>query len=526
MECMRALPGCGVREEQIGRIDFSLGNQTVRFEGHKSNHSICVLPTTCRACLVPYSDCRGSCIKLTWLRDLKEHLQLIDENSIQSCVNEINHIRWRNWERGDRRYRYLSLAHFRESLDDLQEGQFVWVAYGIDRIDPDIILADIYMQSVVWSTTVSLVSFECIEWHATDRFRRQFGFVQEVPHQEWNLDKTYEKVLTSPKNFDWATAIIIHLGDVVDKQDAFERHRMVFTVGTSIASVATAWIGYSLRHFHDEKVEQRLESIEKAMKHKHNLEHSEIKDIVGPGGLSVPTCAAIAATTLIIGIESQLPPPPLPPLPPQEQPQSLVPYVPQTQFIQSYPIHQQYWRTPQFDTGDGASFSQLLGFMVADPDQSQSSHQPNLMMGRYSLDARHSCCTSSGTSGGLVSGDSSKSDGGQGIVNNEARTPDETGKCYNLRVDPPCRSANRFTPFVFKRVTKKCKSFVKDVKWAMRNMHGFQIQSSHERWLLKRMFVCECICHVCHFWSHSAVTLIFVSVWTNNFNRVKYRFRP
>ncbi|XLR20717.1 hypothetical protein HN51_067513 [Arachis hypogaea] len=84
--------------------------------------------------------------------------------------------------------------------------------------------------------------------------------------------------------------------------DAFERHRVVFIVGTSIASVATAWIGYSLRHFHDEKVEQRLESIEKVMKHKHNLEHSEIKDIVGPGGLSVPTCAATAATTLFIGI--------------------------------------------------------------------------------------------------------------------------------------------------------------------------------------------------------------------------------
>ncbi|XLS79421.1 hypothetical protein HN51_063646, partial [Arachis hypogaea] len=89
--------------------------------------------------------------------------------------------------------------------------------------------------------------------------------------------------------------------------DAFKRHRVVFTVGTSIASVATAWIGYSLRHFHDEKVEQRLESIEKdvsvwQMKHNHNLEHSEIKDIVGPGGLSVPTCAATAATTLFIGI--------------------------------------------------------------------------------------------------------------------------------------------------------------------------------------------------------------------------------
>ncbi|XLR54659.1 hypothetical protein HN51_022962 [Arachis hypogaea] len=64
----------------------------------------------------------------------------------------------------------------------------------------------------------------------------------------------------------------------------------------------SSFLRYSLRHFHDEKVEQRLESIKKVMKHKHNLEHFKIKDIVGPGGLSVPTCAATAATTLIIGI--------------------------------------------------------------------------------------------------------------------------------------------------------------------------------------------------------------------------------
>ncbi|XP_020961315.1 protein MAIN-LIKE 2-like [Arachis ipaensis] len=30
------------------------------------------------------SDCRASCIKLTWLRDLKERLQLVDETSMQS----------------------------------------------------------------------------------------------------------------------------------------------------------------------------------------------------------------------------------------------------------------------------------------------------------------------------------------------------------------------------------------------------------------------------------------------------------
>ncbi|RYQ89037.1 hypothetical protein Ahy_B09g095893 isoform A [Arachis hypogaea] len=32
------------------------------------------------------SDCRGSCIKLTWLRNLKERLQCVDEDSIQSMI--------------------------------------------------------------------------------------------------------------------------------------------------------------------------------------------------------------------------------------------------------------------------------------------------------------------------------------------------------------------------------------------------------------------------------------------------------
>ncbi|RYR52324.1 hypothetical protein Ahy_A06g027256 [Arachis hypogaea] len=114
--------------------------------------------------------------------------------------------RWRNWERGDRRYRYLTLSHFRKAFDELQEGQFVWSAYSVDRVDSNIIPPEIYMQSVIWSATVPLVSFECIEWHATDRIRRQFSFIQGVPSQEQNLDKAHGEVLTGPKNFNWATA--------------------------------------------------------------------------------------------------------------------------------------------------------------------------------------------------------------------------------------------------------------------------------------------------------------------------------
>ncbi|KAF4348895.1 hypothetical protein CsatB_027263 [Cannabis sativa] len=84
-------------------------------------------------------------------------------------------------------------------------------------------------------------------------------------------------------------------------KDIFERHRVVFTVGTSIASVATAWLGYSLRHLHDSKVDQRLESIEKAMKSNHLSEHSEIRKIVDSRGFSTSSCVATAGTTLIIG---------------------------------------------------------------------------------------------------------------------------------------------------------------------------------------------------------------------------------
>ncbi|KAF3443385.1 hypothetical protein FNV43_RR13067 [Rhamnella rubrinervis] len=84
-------------------------------------------------------------------------------------------------------------------------------------------------------------------------------------------------------------------------KDIFERHRIVFTVGTSIASVGTAWFGYSLRHLHESRVDQRLQSIEKAMKINNDIEHSEIRDIVGSGSCSLPACVATAGTTLIIG---------------------------------------------------------------------------------------------------------------------------------------------------------------------------------------------------------------------------------
>ncbi|XP_010323852.1 uncharacterized protein [Solanum lycopersicum] len=83
-------------------------------------------------------------------------------------------------------------------------------------------------------------------------------------------------------------------------KDIFERHKVVFTISTSIASVATAWFGYTLRHLHESRVDQRLESIEKAMKKDYQIEDPEFKKLVS-GSISIPACAATAGTTLILG---------------------------------------------------------------------------------------------------------------------------------------------------------------------------------------------------------------------------------
>lgn len=76
---------------------------------------------------------------------------------------------------------------------------------------------------------------------------------------------------------------------------------MVFTVGTSVASVMTAWAGYSLRYLHQTKVEERLDSIEQAMTQAHHVEQEEIKKIVNAGNVSYEACAATAGIALILG---------------------------------------------------------------------------------------------------------------------------------------------------------------------------------------------------------------------------------
>ncbi|KAL6536836.1 hypothetical protein OROHE_012420 [Orobanche hederae] len=83
-------------------------------------------------------------------------------------------------------------------------------------------------------------------------------------------------------------------------KEIFERHKVVFTISTSIASVATAWAGYTLRELHQSRVEQKLESIEKAMKSTYQMKDPEIQKLVS-GTVTFPACIATAGTSLIIG---------------------------------------------------------------------------------------------------------------------------------------------------------------------------------------------------------------------------------
>ncbi|PAN40651.1 hypothetical protein PAHAL_7G331000 [Panicum hallii] len=84
-------------------------------------------------------------------------------------------------------------------------------------------------------------------------------------------------------------------------KEVFESHRIVFTVGTSVASILTAWAGYSLRHVQQARIDRRLESIESSLKINHKDEHEEIKKIVTSSNISTPACVATAMTTMVVG---------------------------------------------------------------------------------------------------------------------------------------------------------------------------------------------------------------------------------
>ncbi|QHO43100.1 uncharacterized protein DS421_5g159920 [Arachis hypogaea] len=498
------------------------------------------------------ADCRGSFIKLTWFQALKDRLVLVDDIQIQRALCRKTRVdckeidgpltlllawawirlpflasipsnlrifpianRWHNWERENWPYRLRKLEHLRGNLDALQEGQFVWEPYAIGRTDPDVIPADIRQHSAIWSATVPFISFECIEWHASDRLRRQYGLTQGVPQQERDLGEAHGQVLTGPKNQDWSGT---HSVWVMHWMNRYSHVLVQDTVPSQHQS--DIYLHWYRRTYGD------------------HLHLSQLGPEENHHGDPV-----------INQENQQEQPPPPSQTHAQQEPEQFSPYIPDTHSADylSIPVHQQYWNVPHQESGEHGSFSQLLGFMAPVSGYSYPAYrniptdqmaQPSgIAPGRFSLDARPRQITSSGTFGGRISVDSSMSDdatrgiiqsgnsrrvpmnlilesyqpvdednddylvdhpdgdedededddedddedeedgededdGGDGLDDGSAPTAGtptgEKGKGYNLRADPPRRSANRYIPSAFKKVAKKCKKLVKDVKWAMR----------------------------------------------------------
>ncbi|RYQ92468.1 hypothetical protein Ahy_B09g098705 [Arachis hypogaea] len=66
----------------------------------------------------------------------------------------------------------------------------------LDDLSPNGIIEGVEL----WSATVPLICFEAMEWHPTDRVKRQFGFCQDPPEEAINLGTSHNVVLTGPKD--------------------------------------------------------------------------------------------------------------------------------------------------------------------------------------------------------------------------------------------------------------------------------------------------------------------------------------
>ncbi|RYQ85800.1 hypothetical protein Ahy_B10g105410 [Arachis hypogaea] len=254
-------------------------------------------------------------------------------------------------------------------------------------------------------------------WHASDRLRRKFGLTQGVPNQERDLGEAHGEVLTGSKNQDWSGT---HSFWVMHWTNRYSHVLVNDTVPSQHqADIYLHWYrGTYDDHLHLSQIEPQENQHGDPM---HNQENQQV----------------------------QSPPPPSPPQPPpppsqtqaQQEREQFTPYIPDTHYADylTPPVYQQYWSVPHQESGEQGLFSQLLGFMAPVPGYSYPTYRdiPTDQMAQPS---------------GIAPG----------------TTTSEKGKGYNLRADPPRQSASRYTPSAFKKVAKKCKKLVKDVKWAMR----------------------------------------------------------
>ncbi|QHO01413.1 uncharacterized protein DS421_13g414830 [Arachis hypogaea] len=190
-----------------------------------------IIPTT--------SDHKGSGVKLAWLCTLKRRMQLDTALGRQMALCRASRYdckevdgplallyiwawewlpflapvrshpsfplacSWMFWRSQFHGYQKWTISHIKRLLDDIPADGFVWNPYSLDHIENIVVPNDILQHRLMWSAVVPLISFECIEWHESDRVMRQFSLAQEVPGEATRLAESHNVVLTGPKNKDW-----------------------------------------------------------------------------------------------------------------------------------------------------------------------------------------------------------------------------------------------------------------------------------------------------------------------------------
>ncbi|RYR44139.1 hypothetical protein Ahy_A08g040523 [Arachis hypogaea] len=102
---------------------------------------------------------------------------------------------WIFWRSQFHGYQKWTISHIRRLLDDIPADRSFWNnPYSPEHIENIVVPNDILQHRLMWSAVVPLISFECIEWHASDR---------EVPGEATRLAESHNVVLTGPKNKDW-----------------------------------------------------------------------------------------------------------------------------------------------------------------------------------------------------------------------------------------------------------------------------------------------------------------------------------
>ncbi|QHO27858.1 uncharacterized protein DS421_7g211610 [Arachis hypogaea] len=418
------------------------------------------------------ADCRGSFIKLTWFRALKDRLVLVDDIQIQRATRveckEIDGLltlllawawislsflapilsnprifpianRWHNWERENWPYRLRKLEHLRGNLDAL--------------------------------------------------LRRQFGLTQGVPQQERDLGEAHGQVLTGPKNQDWSGT---HSVWVMHWMNRYSHVLVQDTVPSQHQSdIYLHWYRQqppppppppSQTH-----AQQEPEQFSPYIPDTHSADYLSIPVHQQYWNVPHQELGEHGSFSQLLGFMAPV-------------------------SGYSYPA---YGNIPTDQMAQPSGIAPGRFSLDARPRQITSSGTSG---GRISVD---SSMSHDATRGIIQSGNSRRvpmnlilesyqpvdednddylvdhpdgdedededddedddedeedgedeDDGGDGLDDGSAPTAGtptgEKEKGYNLRADPPRRSANRYTPSAFKKVAKKCKKLVKDVKWAMR----------------------------------------------------------